>query len=194
MLFFSRSHKLFQLIAPITSVYRYVLTITICVTLIGIWWFCVYAPLQMFRLSYTQENQMMRQQCDHATQECHLFPSLENTVKGLQYDLDIYAVKTSYDPKEVHVNDVVHAIQASGLSLLSYKIEKEIDKKLYTKSIMRVSLSGGYQQLLNFFEQLHANKLLVSCKNISLHASEAEKYTITCELASFFWQGKNPST
>ncbi len=171
------------------------LTAAICATLFGIWWFCLYVPLRMFGLSYLQENQTIRQQCDNATQECQLFPSLETTVKGLHYDLDIYAATVSYDPKEEYVNDVVDAIQASGLSLSTYKIEQEIDKKSYAKSIMRVSLSGGYQQLLNFFEQLHTKKMLVSCKNISLQAtSEAEKYTITCELASFFWPSKNPST
>jgi len=196
MLFFSRSHKLFQWFAPIKNGYRYIITLIICVTLLGIWWFCVYAPVRMFRLAYMQENQTLRQQCDQATQECHLVASLQNTVKDLHYDLDIYSATTSYDPQEIHVNDVVQAVQASGLSLLAYKIDRDIDKKLYTKSSMQVSFSGEYQQLLNFFEQLHTKKMLVSCKNIAVQSasSETEKYTITCELASFFWQGKNPST
>ncbi len=187
MLFFPRSNKLFQWIAPIKSLYRYTLTLLTCVSLFGMWWFCVYTPLGMLGLSYTQENKMMHQQCNHDMQECHLLSSLENTVKELHYALDVYTVHVSSDPKEVHINDVMNAISTSGLTLSAYNVEREIDKKLYTKSIMRLSLVGGYQQLLHFFEQMHTQKMLISCNNISLYASEPEKYTITCELASFSW-------
>jgi len=187
MLFFSRSNKLFQWVAPIKSVYRYALTACVSVSFFGIWWFGVYTPLGMVGLSYRQQNQTIRQQCDRDTQECDLIPSLENKVKELHYALDVYTAKVTYDPKEVHINDVMHAISASGLTLSAYNVEREVDKKLYTKSIMRLSLVGGYQQLLHFFEQMHTQKLLLSCKNISLHASEPDKYAIICELASFSW-------
>jgi len=187
MLFFPRSNKLFQWVAPIKALYRYTLTLLMCSLLFGAWWFCMYTPLGVISVLYKQENQTMRQQCDHDTQECHLFSSLEDKVKELHYALDVYAVQVSSDPKEVHIHDVMNAISASGLTLSAYNVEREVDKKLYTKSIMRLSLVGRYQQLLNFFEQMHTQKMLISCKNISLHASEPEKYTITCELASFSW-------
>lgn len=187
MLFFSRSNKLFQWVAPIKSLHRYALTLCASVAFFGIWWFGVYTPLGMISLSYKQQNQTMRQQCDSDTQECQMFPSLENTVKELHYALDAYTVKVSNNEKELSINDVMSAITASGLTLSTYNVEREVDKKLYTKSIMRLSLVGGYQQLLQFFEQMHTQKLLLSCKNVSLYASEPLKYTITCELASFSW-------
>lgn len=194
MLFFSRANKLLYWAAPIKALYRYTLTATACVMLFATWWFCIYAPLCAFNLSYVQENQIMQQQCDHAKQECTQLSCLEDTVKELQYTMDAYAIQVSYNPREVHINDVVQAVQASGLSLCAYNTEKEIDKKLYTKSTMRLSLSGGYQQLLNFFEQMHTKKMLMLCKNISLQtASEPEKYTISCELTSFSWLSKKPS-
>jgi len=168
-------------------------TVTILVTLIGIWWFCVYVPVRMFGLSYMQQNQLIRQQCDNGTQECHLLPSLETTVKELHYDLDVYSAQTSYDAKEGYINDVVLAIRTSGLSLSAYKTEREIDKKFYTKSIMQLSLSGGYQQLLQFLEEMHTKKMLISCKNITLHALESDKYTIACELAFFSLNKEKPS-
>jgi Tfp pilus assembly protein PilO len=189
MLFFSRSNKLLQWVAPIKTHARYLITIALCATLTSGWWFGIYTPLRTMNVSYAQQNKMVCQQCDTTKQERQLVASLENTVKGLQYDLDIYSVKTSYEPKEVQINDIVSAIQASGLSLSAYKVEKEIDKKLYTKAIMRLSLSGGHQQLLNFFAQMHTKKILVSCNNISLQAaSQAGNYAITCELASFSYK------
>lgn len=187
MLFFSRSNKLFQWVAPIKSWYRYALTLCVSASFFGIWWCCVYTPLGMVSVSYRQQNQTMRNQCDHDTQECQMLPSLENTVKELQYALDAYTVKVSNNEQELSINDVMSAINTSGLTLSAYNVEREVDKKLYTKSIMRLSLVGGYQQLLHFFEQMHTHKTLIACKNVSLQALEPQKYTINCELASFSW-------
>lgn len=195
MLFFSRSNKLLYWIAPIKSYYRYIITIVVCTTLFGFWWFCLYTPLYFVDLSYTQENQTMRQHGEQVKQESRSVPSLENTVKELQYALDVYGTKTSYDAQEASANDIVRLVQASGLSLSSYKMEREIDKKVHTKSIIRLSLSGTYEQLVHFFKQIQAQKMLLKGNNISLQATtDPEKYMIACELVSFSLAKKNPST
>jgi Tfp pilus assembly protein PilO len=193
MLFFSRSNTVLQYVAPIKGIYRYLLTICASIALIVAWWLCVYKPLALINLSYMQENIVIKQQCDNHTHDCQSVDSLKDTIKDLHYNLDIYGVRTSHNPQETYIVDIMQAIQAQGLSLSSYSVEREKDKKDYTKSLMRFSLIGNHQQLVQLLEQLHAKKMIIGCNTITMQAIADEKYTMICEFVSVAWNEKKPS-
>jgi Tfp pilus assembly protein PilO len=157
----------------------YVCTLLFLIPLCGLWWWCMYVPMQ----HATHENQ-------------RAVITLENSavsVKNIEHDIvvlknSIAQLKNSYqsciakaaDEKTVaqSLHFLMHSAQQIGLTITHCKSCGKRDKSWCSAYDINVELLGSFDQIVSFFNTLKEKYSFITCKNFEIAHKDKESFSL----------------
>lgn len=182
MLFISRNNRLYQSVAHISSVRRYMITCVVCIFLTIGWLYAVYYPLCALNNYYACEHMQLLEKFQQETE-------LRRHIKGLQSSFDTttryndaYKQSHGFNYFKSEWTFIFDAMRMSDLQLKAYTILGVKEKGWYKKEKYHVELVGDCVRFLKFLELIKEAQKMITCSNIVVSVFDTALFQINCDI------------
>ena len=101
----------------------------------------------------------------------------EKIAQDLQKKFSNFKSALSDIKKDTALCSLVCLAQKNGLKVVNARLSRQKNKSWCTMQEVQTECQGTYNQLLSFFEQIAAHKLLISCKNCDITRLDKDIFT-----------------
>jgi len=181
MYFIARTNKLYHCLAHVSVRRRYMYTSLLMLCISAVWFFLLYYPLVKYEQLYEQERIALQKKYEkeHVLQ----VQIKDNIIVNDDLKKYIQSFRVSEDDYfKVQTLWFMETIQQQGLSLTSYIIKKEIDKKWYKKEQAHVVMIGTFNQILSFFDIIKNSQKMIVISHLLLDIVENSLFQVNFDI------------
>lgn len=183
MYFLPRHSSFYARVAHIKPLYRYTITLgTLAIMSIG-WFFIntslidVHIQQKQAEIKKLQEQVLLMQQTDKNVIQ------LQQSIKALRSQFKTLATKyQSGEYVQTAIMSIIHQAGSCKLAMQECSINDQKDEGWYVQHMIRLDISGSYDQLLKFTQALASPQYLIAIQQAQITYTNNDIYNLKCGL------------
>lgn len=173
--FFYRINTPQWYVTKISARYRLLITLSVCLLILSIWFYVVWQPLQASLAFY----EGMHVQADAAHSLNPLADNhalLEDKLKTYNHLCDAYALASPFDA----VAAIMNSIEGQGLTFCAYQPQGTNKHDWYTEHSFLMEVKGSFAALHTFFDQVKQESFVVILEKVRMSKVDDNQICATC--------------
>lgn len=182
MHFLSRYSKTYQSAVSVNPYIRYILSFAIFAIFILAWWFGLYSWTRYkVRRIKAQMTALEKKDIDLRAAR-GVMHTLQDQIEGLQQNIADYRTISTAQAQQEQLFIILNAAAFSGTSLNGYTIDNQKDKGWYISQVAQVDISGSYDQIIKFFNQIKECKKMIQCDHLQCAIGKGGECVVNMQL------------
>src|SRR5438477_9866281 len=183
MYFIPRNNKIYNYIAHTSVRNRYLCTGFFVASMTFVSLYFMQRFITVYSVLYSQELAILQkkyQEQERLERKNHqLVVVIDETKQDFQKNITTMQAQEYFKKQLLFVLDI---IKNAGLQLHSYGVQKEKNKNWYKKEIAHFDITGSYQQIVHFLENLKNSQKMIVVSQWSLVRVEKDIFHLRCDV------------
>lgn len=179
----------------ISSVYRYGITACVLASLLAVWFFCIYQPVQRSIEYYAIQIKQLNSQERHTEKAICEQKNITAENATLTQKLSTFGGSQTKTSNIANITYILEHAAKAGCSVEQYAVQQTQQKDFYSKTVLTLTMQTSFEQFLHFLRALQATGKMITFQSIILEQKNAPLYNAQLTLAFIAPSSiKNPST
>lgn len=195
MFLLPNSKKWYHTAIHISCVYRYGITTFVLASILAVWFFCIYQPLQRSIEYYAIQIKQLSTQLRHTEKAIFEQKNITAENSALAEKLSTFFSAQKNAKNLGYITYILEHAAKAGCSVEQYTIQQTQQKDFYSKTVLTLNMQTSFEQCVHFLSALKATEKMITFQSIVLEQKNAPLYSAQLTLAFIAPNSaKNPST